>query len=841
MKSLLAAVGILAAALSFTVGMSMSAPAPRAGSSPVPAVSVPTALRLASMPGPGPRSPRVHTRRAGDVPLTRATFDALNDVLDVYCIDCHSDGMQLGNLTLEGFDIGRADTARLKAEKVVRKLRAEMMPLAGRPRPPSDTLQMIATAIERVIDRASPPNAGSRTFQRLNRPEYENAVRDLLGVEVNAADYLPLDTKSANFDNIADAQLLSPTLLEAYLNAAATVSLMAVGDKNAPTTMTTYRVSPYISQHPWDHVEDAPYGTRGGVVAQHTFVADGLYELRFNVAGGVGTQLEDIDVSIDGERVSLLHYERGVNKSFAMQDLPLGVDLYKTPPLQVTAGPHRVSVAFVRRADGPYEDLIKPHDWSLASGGSASSGTTMPPHIMDLGIVGPQNAVGVSETPSRRIIFSCRPSATVSDTACAARILNRLGTKAYRRALTTHDLDGLMSFYTRGAKAGGFEEGIRSALQAMLASPYFVFRFETSPAEATPGKDYRISDYELASRLSFFLWSSIPDDRLLSLASAGKLSNPATLESEVRRMLADPRADALATRFAGQWLRLQDIEKVRPDVFWFPDYDEQLGQAMKKETELFFGDIVRHDRSILTLLTANYTFVNERLARHYGFRNISGEQFRRVTYPDSTRRGILGQGSMLVQTSLANRTSPVLRGKWVMEVVIGMPPPPPPPNVPSLDETTDGKDGKPLTTRERMELHRKNITCRTCHQYMDPIGLALDNFDVTGRWRYRENAMPLDTQGQLYDGTPVSTPSQLTRALLKRPTPFIRHFTENLMAYALGRRVADEDQPAIRAIAQRSTESGYRFSSFVMGVVSSTAFRMRTAEPPVAADADHSR
>jgi hypothetical protein len=841
MKSLLAAVGILAAALSFTVGMSMSAPAPRAGSSPVPAVSVPTALRLASMPGPGPRSPRVHTRRAGDVPLTRATFDALNDVLDVYCIDCHSDGMQLGNLTLEGFDIGRADTARLKAEKDVRKLRAEMMPLAGRPRPPSDTLQMIATAIERVIDRASPPNAGSRTFQRLNRPEYENAVRDLLGVEVNAADYLPLDTKSANFDNIADAQLLSPTLLEAYLNAAATVSLMAVGDKNAPTTMTTYRVSPYISQHPWDHVEDAPYGTRGGVVAQHTFVADGLYELRFNVAGGVGTQLEDIDVSIDGERVSLLHYERGVNKSFAMQDLPLGVDLYKTPPLQVTAGPHRVSVAFVRRADGPYEDLIKPHDWSLASGGSASSGTTMPPHIMDLGIVGPQNAVGVSETPSRRIIFSCRPSATVSDTACAARILNRLGTKAYRRALTTHDLDGLMSFYTRGAKAGGFEEGIRSALQAMLASPYFVFRFETSPAEATPGKDYRISDYELASRLSFFLWSSIPDDRLLSLASAGKLSNPATLEREVRRMLADPRADALATRFAGQWLRLQDIEKVRPDVFWFPDYDEQLGRAMKKETELFFGDIVRHDRSILTLLTANYTFVNERLARHYGFRNISGEQFRRVTYPDSTRRGILGQGSMLVQTSLANRTSPVLRGKWVMEVVIGMPPPPPPPNVPSLDETTDGKDGKPLTTRERMELHRKNITCRTCHQYMDPIGLALDNFDVTGRWRYRENAMPLDTQGQLYDGTPVSTPSQLTRALLKRPTPFIRHFTENLMAYALGRRVADEDQPAIRAIAQRSTESGYRFSSFVMGVVSSTAFRMRTAEPPVAADADHSR
>jgi len=842
MKILLAAVAILTAALSFKAGMRMSEADARVAPAAPSYVSSAAPTLAVSGPHLTPRPSRpVRARRADTAPYSRATIDALNDVLDAYCIDCHSNDLKLGNLSLEGFDIGHADTARVKAEKMIRKLRAEMMPLAGRPRPPSDTLQMVANAIERVIDKASPATAGSRTFQRLNRPEYENAVRDLLGVEVNAADYLPLDTKSANFDNIADAQLLSPTLLEAYLNAAATVSLLAVGDKNAPTTLTTYRVSPYISQHPWDHVEGAPYGTRGGVVAQHTFVADGLYELRFNVAGGIGTQLEDIDVSIDGERAALLKYEHGVNKSFAMQDLPLGVDLYKTEPLKVTAGQHRVSVAFVRRADGPYEDLIKPHDWSLASGGSASSGTTMPPHIMDLGVVGPQNAVGVSETPSRRIIFSCRPSATLADTTCAQQILTRLGTRAYRRELTSHDVSGLMTFYKRAARSGGFEDGIRSGLQAMLASPYFVFRFETTPENATPGKDYKLSDYELASRLSFFLWSSIPDDRLLKLAAAGRLSQPVTLETEVKRMLADPRADALATRFAGQWLRLQDIEKVRPDVFWFPDYDEQLGEAMKKETELFFGDIVRHDRSILTLLTANYTFVNERLARHYGFRNISGEQFRRVTYPDSNRRGILGQGSMLVQTSLANRTSPVLRGKWVMEVVIGMPPPPPPPNVPSLDETTDGKDGKPLTTRERMELHRKNITCRTCHQYMDPIGLALDNFDVTGRWRYRENTMPLDTQGQLYDGTPVSSPSELTRALLKRPTPFVRHFTENLMAYALGRRVADEDQPTIRTIAQRGTESGYKFSSFVMGVVNSPAFRMRTAEQPVAADADHSQ
>jgi hypothetical protein len=836
MRRVFAAVILLTVALSFRIGLLTGAGAPHSR------VGAPTRSATSPSRRVAPRPPsRARAKRLpGGAFLSGASIEALNGVLDEYCIDCHSDQMLLGNLTLEGYDIAHADTARVKSEKMIRKLRAEMMPLAGRPRPKGDTLQMLADAIERVVDRASPPNPGSKTFQRLNRAEYEHSIRDLLAIDVNASDYLPLDTKSANFDNIADVQMLSPTLLEAYLNAATSVARVAVGDKNAAIAMSTYRVSPYISQHPWDHVDGAPYGTRGGIVSQHTFVADGFYELRFNVAGGIGTQLEDIDASVDGERVALVHYERGVNRSATMQDLPLGVDLYRTEPVKVTAGPHRVSIAFVRRADGPYEDLIKPHDWSLASGGSASAGTTMPPHILDLAVVGPQNTVGVSETPSRRIIFSCRPSATVSETACAEQIVTRLGGRAYRRAVTRHDIDGLMSFYASGAKAGGFEEGIRSALQAMLSSPYFVFRFETTPTDVGAGKDYKISDDELASRLSFFLWSSIPDDRLLKLAATHTLSQPGTLDREVKRMLADPRAEALATRFASQWLRLQDIEKVRPDVFWFPDYDEQLGQAMRRETELFFYDVVRQDRSVRSLLTANYTFVNERLARHYGIPNISGEQFRRVMYPDSTRRGILGQGSMLVQTSLANRTSPVLRGKWVMEVLIGMPPPPPPPNVPSLDETQDGKDGRPLTTRERMELHRKNITCRTCHQYMDPIGLALDNFDVTGRWRYRENAMPLDTHGQLYDGMPVSTPAELTRALVKRPIPFVRSFTENLMAFALGRRIEDADQPSIRAIARSAGGNGYRFSSFVTGVVNSSAFRMRRAEP-VATDDNHSQ
>ena len=768
---------------------------------------------------------------------SRARIEALNGVIDHYCTECHNEQLLVGNLSLERYDIASATKERAKSEKMIRKLRAEMMPLPGSPRPSGDSLRLVAETIEDVIDRSTPPNPGSRTFQRLNRAEYANAIRDLLGLDIDAGNWLPLDTKSANFDNIADVQMLSPTLLESYLNAAAAVSKLAAGDKNATLALSTYPVSLYVSQHPWDHADGAPYGTRGGVVAEHTFPADGVYEFRMNVEGGVGMDLEDIDISIDGARVALVHYERGVDKSIQSADLPLGVDLFRTEPIRVKAGTHRVSAAFVRRTDGPYEDLIKPHDWSMASNGTASAGTTAPPAMLDLSVLGPQKTFGVSETPSRRMIFSCRPSAALGEKACAQQIITRLGARAYRRPLTQHDRDGLMSFYQKGAAEGGFEGGVRSALQAMLSSPYFVFRFETVPASVAPGQDYQISDLELASRLSFFLWASIPDDELLTLAQQKKLSQPATIAREVKRMLADPRSDAIATRFAGQWLRLSDIEKVRPDVFWFPDFDQQLADDMRRETELFFANLVKQDRSVLELYTANYTFLNERLARHYGIPNVSGDQFRMVSYPDSTRRGLLGQGSMLVQTSVANRTSPVLRGKWVMQVLLGVSPPPPPPNVPTLDETQDSKDGKPLTTRERMELHRSNPTCKTCHQYMDPIGLALDNFDVTGRWRYRENTVPLDTRGNMYDGTPVSTPSELVNALLKRPIPLVRTFTENLMAYGLGRRVEDFDEPTVRVIARDATDHGYKFSSFVNSVVNSPAFRMRRVEP-VAADAE---
>jgi hypothetical protein len=756
---------------------------------------------------------------------------ALSAVVQNYCYQsCHNPRALKGNMSLEGYDVDSAPARLAVSEKMIRKLRAQIMPPPGARRPAGDTLLALVETLEQVIDKSARPNPGARTFQRLNRPEYERAVHDLLGVQVNAGDYLPLDTKSANFDNIADVQALSPTLLESYLNAAAAVSRIALGDKGAPSLSRSYAASTLASQNPWDRVDGAPYGTRGGIVVVHAFPADGMYSFRVEVRGGVGTKLEDVDVSIDGARVALLHYEKGVERSLSSADAPQGADYIRTGPIFVRAGQQRVSSAFIRRNEGPYEDLIKPHDWSLAANGTNSAGTTAPPHIMELTVIGPEKITGVSETASRRMVFSC-PSAPKASTACADEIITRLATRAYRRPLTKHDRDGLLAFYKSGAAAGGFEKGVRTALQAILASPYFVFRIESAPTHVAAGQDYAISDLDLASRLSFFLWGTIPDNQLLTLASHRRLSGAKTLDAQVKRMLADPRAEALATRFAAQWLRLQDLEKVRPDAFWFPDYDQQLADAMHRETELFFFDIVRSNRSALDLFTADYTFVNERLARHYGIPNVSGPEFRKVTYPDSTRRGLLGQGSILVQTSLANRTSPVLRGKWVMEVLIGMPPPPPPPNVPDLEQTVDAKDGRRLTTRERMEIHRANPTCNTCHQYMDPIGLALDNFDVTGKWRYRENGVPLDTRSKMYDGTPITTPADLRTSLLSRPLPLMRSFTENLMAYAIGRRMEDYDQPTIRAIVRDAEVNGYRMSSFILGVVNSPAFRSKRAEP----------
>ncbi len=777
---------------------------------------------------------------AAAIPLTQpATAESdPNRLVQGVCIVCHNDRSLRGNLSLERFDVAAADENADVAEKMIRKLRAGLMPPPEIRRPPRETLLALVETLEQVVDEAAyrDPNPGGRSFQRLNRPEYERAIRDLLALDVDAGDWLPLDQMSANFDNMADAQALSPTLLEAYLNAASAISRMAVGDRNAPAIDQTYSNSEYISQHPWDHVEGAPYGTRGGTVVDHVFPADAEYLFELTFTSGANTRLEDIDVSIDGERVALLQYNTDRRRG---ADGRGGVPM-QTTPIFVRAGQHRVSASFIRRTDGPYEDLIRPHDWSFAGGGSGGAGITTLPHLRDLIIGGPYNATGLSDTPTRQRIFTCRPTVPAEERPCAREIISRLGGEAYRRSLTPGELDGLMPFYDAGAAKGGFEIGARTALEAILASPHFVLRLEREPVDLRPGQGYRVSDVDLASRLSFFLWGATPDEELQALASQGQLSglaNQAELERQARRMLADPRAEALATRFAAQWFRLQDMDKVHPDPNFYPNFDENLAAAMRRETELFFYDLVRENRSLLELYRADYTFVNERLARHYGLPNVAGRHFRRVKYADDTRRGLLGHGSILVLTSLANRTSPVLRGKWVMEVLLGTPPPPPPPNVPTLEETEGAKDGRLLTTRERMEMHRSSPACSSCHRLMDPIGLALDNFDVTAKWRVRENGMPLDTRGDFYDGTPVSTPGALADVLLKRPIPLVRTFTENLLAYALGRRVEYYDQPTIRAIAREAEANEYRMLSFILGVVKSDAFQMKRVEPVATEDA----
>ena len=776
--------------------------------------------------GPVWQKASVYKHSQGSVDLHEVSGDVSpNDVIQDTCVRCHNERRLSGNLSLVGFDADEADQNAEIAERMIRKLQAGMMPPVGARRPGGDTLQTVVEELERVVDAAASrnPNPGGRTFQRLNRAEYEQAIRDLLLLKVDASEWLQNDQMSANFDNIADVQSLSATLLESYLNAASEISRWALGNRSAPPVDQVYKLPEYISQHPWDHVVGAPYGTRGGMVIDHVFPADAEYVFAMTFNGGRNARLEDVDISIDGERVAILHYTR----SGAGADGRGGAGI-RTEPIILRAGQHKVSAAFIRRGDGPYEDLLRPHEWSLAGGGSGGNGITSLPHLRDLIVSGPYNTTGISETATRSKIFSCRPTVPSEELGCAREIVSRLSSEAYRRPLSDNDISGLMNFYSAGSARGGFEGGVRRALEAILASPHFVFRFEREPENKDPGEIYRLSDVDLASRLSFFLWGTPPDAELLEIAAEGDLSDK-ELERQTRRMLADPRSEALGTRFAGLWLRLQDLYKNRPDPNFYPNFDENLADAMRRETELFFYNLVREDKSFLEFFSADYTFVNERLARHYGIPGVSGNHFRRVTYSDDRRRGLLGQGSVLVLTSMANRTSPVLRGKWVMEVLLGTPPPPPPPGVPDLDETGTVSDGKFLTTRERMELHRENPACSSCHSLMDPIGLALDNYDVTGRWRLRENGNPIDTRGDFYDGTPVSTPAELVDALLGRPIPLVRNFTENLMAYALGRRVEYYDQPVVREISRNAEKREYRMSSFILGIIQSDAFQMKRA------------
>jgi hypothetical protein len=755
-----------------------------------------------------------------------------NALIKEFCVNCHNSRQLRGNLSLEEFDVAHAFEKADVAEKMIRKLRAGMMPPKNAARQlDAASRQTLVTVLETTIDRAAAANSnpGRRTFQRLNRAEYAAAIRALFGLDIDVSSYLPTDTISAGFDNIADVQMPSATAMQGYMRAAVYVSRVAVGDPSADPTSTTYEVPRTQSQK--ERVEGAPFGTRGGTVVTHNFPADGRYKFQLLLHGeptgalfGRTVGKIQMEVAIDGERAALVKVDRWITESDA-DGLTITTD-----PIQVRAGARRVAATFIREFEGVEDDLMKPIDHTLADTQiGVGYGVTTLPHLRNLAIVGPFEVSGVSDNPTRARIFSCRPTATRDAEPCARRIIERLAAQAYRRPVSRADVDELMPFYRQGAESGGFEGGVRTALQAMLSSLHFIFRIET-PAGAAGSGVRRMNDVALASRLSFFLWGTIPDQQLSEAAAKSALSRPEVFERQIRRMIADPRSDALATRFAAQWLRLQDLDKVEPDALAYPYYDKTLAEAMARETALLFDHAVRADRPLLELLTADYTFVNERLARHYGIPGVSGPAFRKVSYPDDRRRGLLGHGSILTLTSHGNRTSPVLRGKWVMEVLLGSPPPPPPPDVPDLEETKDAKEGRFLSVAEQMAMHRANPACRSCHVVIDPIGLALDNFDVTGAWRIKDRGVPVNPAGELYDGTPINGAADLRAALVARSDVIVTHFTEMLMAYALGRRVEYYDMPAIRHIVREAEPQGYRLSSLILGVARSAAFQSTLAE-----------
>ncbi len=766
---------------------------------------------------------------------------ALTAVVQRLCTVCHNDDFLTANLSLDDFAVQNALERPEVTEKMITKLRLDMMPPPGIPRPGGDTLVALAQRLEEIVDAsvADSPNPGVRPLQRMNRAEYERTIQDLLGIDVDAAAFLPPETISDNFDNIADVQSLSAVLLEGYLRAASQVARLAIGDLEGGPRQANYKAPRTTSQ--MEQVEGAPYGSRGGISVTHIFPADGEYIFRLEFHPeptgflyGQTARGEQIEVSIDGERVALVEVDRWISESD-----PDGIAM-RTEPIFVGAGARRVSAVFIPTFEGPVNDLLTPPVQTMADTRiGLALGVTTVPHLRDLFILGPYRATGISETASRSRIFTCRPTSEAEAEPCAESIIRRVASEAYRRPITGRDVEGILALYREGAMEGGFEAGIRVALTGILASPHFVFRFESSEIAPTASTPQPVDDLGLATRLSYFLWGLPPDAELRRVAEAGELSSTETLRAQTLRLLEDPRSEALATRFASQWLRLQRLDVIHPDPRRHPEFDDRLREAMRRETELFFYSLVREDRSFFGLFESEYTYVNEQLARHYGIPGVTGSEFRRVPVTDDRRKGLFGQASVLTLTSHANRTSPVDRGLWVMEVVLGSHLPPPPPDVPDLD-VTDAQDlesGRALTVRERMEMHRRSPTCNACHQFIDPLGLPLENFDVTGLWRIRDEGNPLDSSGELWDGTRMESPQDLRRMILSRPIPVSRAFTENLMRYALGRRLHYFDKPTVRAIARAAGEEGYRMSEFIMGVVMSDAFRMRGVEQ-MADDAD---
>jgi mono/diheme cytochrome c family protein len=720
--------------------------------------------------------------------------------LTQYCLGCHNQRAKVAGLALDTLDLARVGSDADTWEKVVKKVRTGMMPPSGARRPERAALDGFAAQLEERLDKAVDPNAALLTpaLHRLNRTEYANAIRDLLALDVNVNVLLPADGSSQGFDNLAEALAVSPSLIQGYVSAAMKISRLAVGDKTMGPSQVTFSPPPGLAQD--RHIDGLPLGTRGGMLIHHTFPLDAEYD--FALGGRGGGPGGGIDVTLDGEQVK--------------------VDNPRSFRLKVTAGPHTLGLSLPDRQRGAGVDEIY-------SDFRTNAVFTNPGGVPNLVITGPLNIMGLGDTPSRRKLFICRATSQGDETSCARTILTTLARRAYRGPVTAAEIDTLMEFYRRGRQAGDFESGIQEALARVLVAPRFVYRAEEEPATIASGQAYRVSDLDLASRLSFFLWSSIPDDELLDVATRGRLRDPKVLNQQIKRMLADAKGNALVENFAGQWLYLRELDHVQTEA---KNFDENLRQSFRRETELLFETIVRDDRSLIDLLDADYTFVDERLARHYGIPNVRGSYFRRVQLaPDSPRRGLLGQGSMLTVTSIATRTSPVSRGKWVLENLLGTPAPVPPPGV----ETNLGgaEAAKTSSLRQRLEAHRASPVCASCHRIMDPMGFALENFDLIGEWREFDGPTRIDSTGQLADGTPVNGPRDLRQAVLSRSDAFMTTATEKLYTYALGRPVHSYDMPTVRGIVRRAAANDNRFSSLVMGIIESDAFQKRIKKQAV--------
>ena len=851
---LLAQSGSPARAQSGTTPRAPSSPAARAPSGTLPAVQ--------SVPSASPQSP------AADAAKQRAW-------LNQYCVGCHNSRTKSpaeDPVNLEAASVDDVLSSAATWERVLRKLNVRAMPPQGVPHPKEPEYAAFTAWLAGSLDRAweGRSTPGRYVVHHLNRTEYGNAIRDLLGLDINVAELLPSDGANFGFDNIADSLRTSPLLLERFLTAAQRISAMAVGDPDVRPGTTEYSISREFTQS--GHIDGLPLGTRGGTLVRHVFPADGEYKLSGRLVRGVeegyaGVEGNDLPhtfvITVDGAEVYSAQIGGPKDHEVQVKDMNEArvlIDARMTGRAKVTAGPHDVGFTWKER---PFQrqDVWQP---SLRDSQEVHMIGGLP-RLKTVGVEGPYNVTGVSTTPSRERLFVCRPASAkglgaagpaavseesapasakasagsrrrspeieVNEDGCADKILTNLARRAYRRPVTAADVEPVIAFYQQSRQSGGsFDAGIRAGVGRILASPSFLYRIERDPAGLRAGAAHAVSDVELASRLSFFLWSSIPDEKLLNLATSGRLREPGMLEAQVRRMIADERADALVSNFAGQWLQLRNLEaKVAPDLLMFPDFDDNTRRAFRRETELFFAYIMRENRSALELLSADYTFVNERLAKHYGIPGVYGERFRQVKLTDPNRRGLLGQGSILSLTAVATRTSPVFRGKFVLTTLLDTPPPPPPPNVPTLEESSKGAASAPKTVREQLELHRKNPTCASCHRIIDPPGFALENFNSVGQWRDADtDGTPIDARGVLADGTKVDGPTALRDAILSRPDAFVTTLTGRMLTYALGRGLEPSDMPVVRRIVKKAAQNDYHFTSIIIGIVESPLFQMRT-------------